>query len=420
MRSLVFRKSASFRSACRKMPEMWRNVNPGGGGGLRCCKTGFTLVELLVVIAVIGILIALLLPAVQAAREAARRMQCSNNLKQFGLAMHNYHSAFNSLPAGKSGPRCWCHASDTTNNHFSNWGALFYVMPFAEQTAIYDIYSDACSASIRPGTNTAKPMGTGPYPWHAADSVCVSKLYTEPISMFCCPSDGDTRSANIGNGYSQMRTNYATCLGDSYYDNYTPSGTFRGMFGTMKWINLGTCTDGTSNTAMMSEFVVYSPPSSAEIQGTGTGRLKGSVRIDLDRTSVSNDPSLCLNSKDGNTGMLTGSSFNNTRGGVRFSGRPVDGGGFSTVLPPNSSSCGWSSMSNYYFAGIMSPTSNHTGGVNVCRVDGSVGFVSQTIDCGISQEPSPDAPDSPNVGMNSPYGIWGAFGTRAGGEITSF
>ncbi len=389
-------------------------------------KSAFTLVELLVVIAIIGILIGLLLPAVQSARESARRMHCSNNFKQFGLAMHNYHVTYNSLPAGRSGPRCWhCATNATPQYHWHNWGALFYVLPFAEQQAVYEIYTSACTSTTRQnasGASLTKPVGSGPYPWHAGDSTCVSELFLAPISIFSCPSDPDTKNPNAGNAYRQMRTNYATCIGDSFYNNYDEAGTFRGMFGTNQWFGFEACTDGTSNTAMMSEFAVYDPAPTAEIQGIGTGKVKGSVRLDLAWTNVADDPSLCFNSKIDGSGMLTGSRFNNTRGGVRFSGRPVDGGGFSTVLPPNSPSCGGEyarggfAASPYYFPGLMSPTSNHPGGVHVSRCDGSVVFIAETIDCGNMQAPSPDSPSNPNADGPSPYGIWGAFGTRSGNE----
>jgi hypothetical protein len=201
------------------------------------------------------------------------------------------------------------------------------------------------------------------------------------------------------------------------------------MFGTLRSFGFSACIDGTSNTALMSEFVVYDPAPSAEVEGAGTGKVKGSVRLDLPWTDVANDPSLCFNSKAaGNTGMMDGTRFNNTRGGVRFSGRPVDGGGFSTVLPPNSPSCGGEyartvgtvnqGASPYYFPGLMSPTSNHVGGVNMSRVDGSAAFISNTIYTGSMQAPSPDAPGSPRV-QKSPYGVWGALGTRDGGESTA-
>src|SRR5512135_122792 len=93
---------------------------------------GFTLIELLVVIAVIGILVALLLPAVQAAREAARRMQCSNNLKQIGLALHNYHDANKKFPFGSRGGSSW---AQTGIKDGTNWRVS--ILPYLEQTALY-------------------------------------------------------------------------------------------------------------------------------------------------------------------------------------------------------------------------------------------------------------------------------------------
>ncbi len=106
-------------------------------------RRGFTLIELLVVIAIIAVLIALLLPAVQAAREAARRAQCVNNLKQIGLAMHNYHQSVNSLPWGH-GPFGW-----------NDWNAFVLMLPMLEQSALYNatnfIVASAC-ARARPRT----------------------------------------------------------------------------------------------------------------------------------------------------------------------------------------------------------------------------------------------------------------------------
>ena len=108
------------------------NVNLGGGRSL-CKKRGFTLVELLVVIAIIGVLIALLLPAVQAAREAARRAQCSNNLKQIGIGVHNFHDTLKGIPPLGVG------TTETTNLDQSRPGFWVLIWPFVEQNAIYDV-----------------------------------------------------------------------------------------------------------------------------------------------------------------------------------------------------------------------------------------------------------------------------------------
>ena len=127
-------------------------------------RIGFTLVELLVVIAIIGVLVGLLLPAVQAAREAARRMQCSNNLKQIGLAYHNYHSTFNSFPAS-----WYIHLPVPSYNIQSG---LVGLLPFMEQTALYAQYNNAYSP-----TNEGGPI-----------SVANVAVIATPLPMFVCPS----------------------------------------------------------------------------------------------------------------------------------------------------------------------------------------------------------------------------------------
>jgi len=138
---------------------------------MKPCKarSGFTLVELLVVIAIIGILIALLLPAVQAAREAARRSQCSNNLKQLGLALHNYHDTFKSFPSA------WIHDSTTLPTDYNLWGWSAMILPYVEQTALHD--------QIRPGPNHLELLAAG-----LLNGTSLGVL-SEPVSVFRCPSD---------------------------------------------------------------------------------------------------------------------------------------------------------------------------------------------------------------------------------------
>jgi len=111
---------------------------------MRRSHPGFTLIELLVVIAIIAVLIALLLPAVQAAREAARRAQCTNNLKQYGLAMHNYHSSINSLPWG-DGPDGW-----------NEWSSMALMLPYFEGNAVYNAINFDRASRTRPSRRTRR------------------------------------------------------------------------------------------------------------------------------------------------------------------------------------------------------------------------------------------------------------------------
>jgi prepilin-type processing-associated H-X9-DG protein len=224
--------------------------------------------------------------------------------------------------------------------------------------------------------------------------------------MFNCPSDREAKQMSSTN--PQARSSYCVCMGDGWNNNYFHNGVFRGMFGTLIWYDMSSCSDGTSNTAMMSEMAL-GDASSAEVVSASPQLVK-SAAIRLGAKPAT--PQTCLNYKNGT--KVTGTSFNMWRGNTRFSGRPVDCGGFTTVLSPNSPSCGgYSPTSNYYFSGLMSVTSNHSGGVNVAKFDGSVAFVSETVDCG-----DLTTTDSPTVGP-SPYGVWGAFGTRDGGESKS-
>jgi type II secretory pathway pseudopilin PulG len=368
-----------------------------------------------VVIAIIGVLIALLLPAVQAAREAARRMQCANNLKQFGIAMHNYHDTHISFPAGRSGQPSYTQTTGgpDTAGHWHCWGALFYVLPFAEQQSIYDVYYQYVTGTTKPTVGAAtgtKTAGVGFHPWFNGNTNALGAVFQSPISMFHCPSDGDSRQMS---SQPQQRLNYTFCIGDAWAANYystaatTSPGVFRGLFGTWVWYDMAACTDGTSNTAMMSEMVIGSPNPTEVVSASSASIKQGAVRLSGTAPTM---PQTCFNYKNGND--VSGTSFNMWRGNSRFSGRPIDEGGFTTVLPPNSPSCaGYSPNNNYYHSGLMSATSNHAGGVQVARADGSVFFVGNTIDCGNLTEASPTATSGA-----SPYGVWGALGTRNGGE----
>ena len=188
-------------------------------------RRGFTLIELLVVIAIIAILIALLLPAVQQAREAARRTQCKNNLKQMSLGLHNYADAHSIFPYGvrtlNSSTRCEYASRDT-------W--MQQLLPFVEQGPMYNAYWAAHVAPTAPKTNCTTFV-------HAATP---ADIRNAALAVYACPSDASTGAQ--ANGFWG---NYAGCVGNSYFVRAQAGN---GMF----WVNSGVkfrdVTDGTSNT----------------------------------------------------------------------------------------------------------------------------------------------------------------------------
>ncbi|MFN3151430.1 DUF1559 domain-containing protein [Bremerella sp.] len=341
-------------------------------------RRGFTLVELLVVIAIIGVLIALLLPAVQQAREAARRMQCSNNLKQLGVALHNYHDTFGSLPFRNAG-------TGTPNSsgglQRSRINGFMMLTPFFEQGAFYD-------QMIAPGTRNA---WDGAFAGYAMDALL-------------CPSDGSGRTSP--QGAERGVYNYVMCGGDSL--NGTAGGSetapvvrdSRGLFASYKGYSFRDMTDGSSNTIALSEMV--RPNNNTDI-----GMLSGT-------TSVTN-PAACKATYDyaNNKYFSTGWTGDTSRG-YRF----ADGGeyfcGFNTILPPNSPSC-FSGGGSHWAAGMYSAGSRHPGGVLCVFGDGSTRFVAETIDAGTQTTTAPAF----NGSGPSPYGVWGALGTRGSGEVAT-
>ncbi len=219
-------------------------------------RTAFTLVELLVVIAIIGILVALLLPAVQSAREAARRMQCSNNMKQIALAVHNYHDTYRSLPAAGRGYGM-CNGTPA-NGEVKNSNGLVGILPFLEQQSLYDKFnhSEAYSASnIRSaGTVVGDPTTNG-----NAD------LSQTVLSVFLCPSDnnGPKTRTLVGvhygpaPGFTGAATNYdfiTSAFTDfSNCNSYANSGIDKRMFGEESANRFAAVTDGLTNTFMLGE-----------------------------------------------------------------------------------------------------------------------------------------------------------------------
>jgi len=348
----------------------------------------FTLVELLVVIAIIGILIALLLPAVQAAREAARRMQCSNNFKQWGLGLHNHHDAHQTFPG--------LEKVDDRDSRPS--GINFFLLPYMEQTARYDAM-----------LSTFGPKSTNYVDWWHIEAIPAT---AEPLATLLCPSDGDSKKPAPGAVWNQVaRTNIVCNLGDYAYAPFAVghNSRVRGMFvqdiKPVERLTFGSISDGSSNTIGASERLTCS------IDGDGD-RKRGVLSppgIDpgwLQQT-VHGRPSDCIleAQKPEHFPTLRTQSIWYLPGSQAFVGYAVTCG-FNTVIKPNGVSCyaGWGTI-------YINANSNHTGGVNVLLMDGSVQFVSETVDTG-----GTDAEKGQVLSGPSNYGVWGAMGSYKGGE----
>ena len=360
-------------------------------------KFGFTLVELLVVIAIIGILVGLLLPAVQAAREAARRMQCSNNMKQISLAALNYESTYKRFPSRQSGS-----GSIATGAHRLRVSIFVSLCPFYEQLALYN--------TIHSNPNSV--------PW--ANNV----WWNTQLPGLICPSDAyNTGNDARGSGAPNGRCSYAVNGGDNYLSSVinasertnltlswqTQAMRNRGVFGRHDYPKIGEVTDGTSNTLMGAERSI--PVSRVD---------KGMVIVDAAGSNLATYVPLSCRAYWLGTQYASSSSpfTQDTSPGYRWGDGAAFFAAFTTILPPNTAVCllgdpNWQSGGGHYAPGIWTPTSQHTGGVTAGFCDGSVRFISDSIDAGNQSAVAP----SPAAGGMSPYGVWGALGTKAAGEV---
>ncbi len=368
----------------RRRVNVWRS---------RASSIGFTLVELLVVIAIIGILIALLLPAVQAAREAARRSQCSNNLKQLGLAHHNYHDSFKMLVY-----RCGGTHTGPTNWMKNSWQRSGFVslLPFMEQAPLWDAIAGGDPTGVGSSGNPVAPEGPLGWMTWTPWEYCPDGLR--------CPSDENAKRGNDG-------VTYGFCFGDQV-ETSIGDQTPRGVFGYIRTVSIAEISDGTSNTAMMSERISHEGMT-ANLPGVGsapvvsTGPHEHVLGTANPVANLRNSPNMCYTATDGRY-FVAGQTIHAWSGYNWTYGWPSIVG-FNTVLPPNAPTCteggNWTSHTHQ----VIPPTSRHPGGVNVLMCDGSVDFVSETIDTG-------------NLGVYQPpvgpsmYGVWGEMGSKAGGE----
>ena len=361
-------------------------------------RAAFTLVELLVVIAIIGILVGLLLPAVQAAREAARRMQCSNNLKQLALAMHNYGDANKRFPAlGYRGTNnCVANSNPGLGQNANQaYGWVFATMPYIEQTTRYNAF-----------TGMARPSNAGlPVCWALSDADATRNAWIQTnwrgdVPTYNCPSD----SPPADRQWSPSALNYKASVGDDYHQNHflpcQSSRDNRGIFQINRWLAFSSVTDGLSNTILLGETA----------GSGGVDDVLGGVAL----TMQAWNPAACL-------ARINPANPRKLLPPVRHTGRAVnimawDGRpyyvGFATLVPPNGPTCHWGGVDNNEHMGTAS--SFHTGGVQVAMADGSVQFISQSIDTGNITVNDVATPSGP-----SPYGVWGALGSRSGGEVVT-
>ena len=224
---------------------------------MKFTRRGFTLIELLVVIAIIAILIALLLPAVQQAREAARRTQCKNHLKQWGLALHNYHDVFNQFPASAINPGCYLSNNPTYLNYGSvgvrNTTGYLLLLPYLEQANLYS----KIDFSIATGRADWHGIGGAPVYQTALDGVSIPVQYCPSDPVFDSPHDYP--SVNMYTAQKYTRVNYGFVHENYEYDasagGYWSKNTTsqRSAFGINRSAGISDIKDGTSNTMLLIE-----------------------------------------------------------------------------------------------------------------------------------------------------------------------
>ena len=327
------------------------------------CKKAFTLVELLVVIAIIGMLIALLLPAVQAAREAARRMQCANHQKQWGLALHNHNDTYNSFP--KLG-----------DPHLYNWtyAAQARLLPFIE------------GQSIHAQIDFKKPLFEE-HGEHNHLNDDYEDLVKTRIPVLRCPSDGGSYDFMIntlhgGSGDQVTGGNYMVCTGTGTETNYDVRFRTDGMFNCFETLCIECMQRGTSNTMVLSETLVGTP---GGILNGSRDRVLGGKMYQRYLGEFDNDGPELTDTKPGFGAIRRNPDMNTDfadepdewlgrRANCWIAGSAVDSSYNAYQLPnaryPDIHAGGM---------GILTARSNHPGGVNVTFGDSSTRFINDTV-----------------------------------------
>jgi prepilin-type N-terminal cleavage/methylation domain-containing protein/prepilin-type processing-associated H-X9-DG protein len=306
-----------------------------GGKAMLIVRTrrGFTLVELLVVIAIIGMLVALLLPAVQAAREAARRSQCSNNLKQLGLALHNYESTYKVFPQGR-------------NKYPQVVSALARVLPYIEQANAYELVDPNGTLAVGGQNDLAART---------------------QLSMFVCPSDAQRGQVPGSNYYG---TNYAACNGTGVLEDAAGTITYptiaggNGVFAQAPQ-RLADILDGLSNTAAFSESLI------------GDGAAVASMPTDARMISM-----VVLEVPGGNdptpSACESGAGVWNARRGEQWINGHFGNTLYNHYYTPNPANK-WDCGNGSHNKALSTARSYHPGGVQILLCDGSARFLGESI-----------------------------------------
>jgi prepilin-type N-terminal cleavage/methylation domain-containing protein/prepilin-type processing-associated H-X9-DG protein len=353
-------------------------------------RRAFTLIELLVVIAIIAVLIALLLPAVQAAREAARRIQCTNNLKQMGLGLHNYHSANNVFPLGVSSA---IYAMPPTYDVKQNFSAHALMLSYLEQSNVYNALN---------------------FNW-GVDETATSQCYqinstgiNTQINAFICPSDPNAAQPDF-NGATNTN-NYFVSAGTTM--NFSNIGvttsltvpTFAwpstGVFTWMSSYGINTITDGTSNTIMLAEGAVDVQNMTYGQKNLGLKNIAALAALQLNdaesNPTAANQAVAVCNSAWTNATAATALSYER---GENWAHGAMAYTMFNTILPPNANNSTWGNCSAVTGgrSTIVNSDSYHPGGANVSMADGSVKFMKSSTN----------------------QLTWWSLGTKANGEVIS-
>ena len=374
-------------------------------------RFGFTLIELLVVIAIIAVLIALLLPAVQSAREAARRSQCTNNLKQLGLAMHNYVSTNDGLPPVTVD--CTENSAGACISQYNRWSQHARLLPFMEQTAAYNAINWNFSSRWGPSSGDGSPADglSDPNPPDNAsggdNSIVQYTVLCMTISSFLCPSDtnpGTSGTYYIGgaNGTQKLvgAGNYPCNIGLNRRQNGGLANNWKlngPNYVASSWdsavdapTNIATFQDGTSNTAIFSEWV----------KGPAALPGKNGLGMVYYFPNQANTFSFLTDYQYLQSCSQAAVTSGNQAWGWKgewwgFGGTMV----YSHTITPNRIACQYQDQNSDWRGSVtaVNASSNHPGGVNVLFMDGSVRFVKTSV-----------SPQS-----------WYAIATPSGGEVVS-